>query len=516
MDKLIPQRLLHEGLFSSASLVPNKTALIVEGKSYTYAQLLDAVIRLSNVIIEQGFSRGDRCVIYMDNTWFCVVSIYATLLSGGCFVVVNPQTKNDKLEYILNDSSASILLTDSHLSAVFSPVIAKVPSLKGIVCSGDTGKLNDSNLLNFSQAIKVASSQSPQSTIINKDLAALIYTSGSTGQPKGVMQTHSSMLFALESLIEYLRLSGNDKILVVLPMAFDYGLYQLLMSVQSGATLVLERSFTYPAQIFNRIEESGVTVFPAVPTIFSMLMTIHARSPISFPGITKVTNTAAALPADYISTLKEIFPSAIIFKMYGLTECKRVCYLEPEKIDQKPTSVGQAIPGTEVFILDKNGMPVTFGEAGILHVRGSHIMSGYWKQPDLTEAVLVDSSIYGEKILRTGDWFKQDEDGDLYFVGRSDDIIKTRGEKVSPVEVENVIHGIAGVSETAVIGVADEIFGEAIKCFVALEKGADLKLRDIKKVCVKKLENFMVPKYFELVDALPKTETGKISKKGLK
>ena len=143
-------------------------------------------------------------------------------------------------------------------------------------------------------------------------------------------------------------------------------------------------------------------------------------------------------------------------------------------------------------------------------------MLGYWKQEKLSNEVLIDAELPGEKILCTNDWFKMDEDGDLYFQGRSDDIIKTRGEKVSPTELENVIHGIKGVVEVAVIGVDDEMLGEAIKCFMVIEKDSDLSLRQIKKVCVEKLENFMVPKYFELVDDLPKTNTGKISKKGLK
>jgi len=202
--------------------------------------------------------------------------------------------------------------------------------------------------------------------------------------------------------------------------------------------------------------------------------------------------------------------------MDGLTECKRVCYLEPEEIENKPSSVGKAIPGTEIFLLDEQGNQVLPGETGMLYVRGPHIMLGYWKQEALSNDVLIDTELLGEKILCTKDWFKMDEDGDLYFQGRSDDIIKTRGEKVSPTEVENVIYGIKGVKEAAVIGVDDEIFGEAIKCFVVIETDSDLSLRQIKKVCVERLENFMVPKYFDLVENLPKTNTGKISKKDLK
>lgn len=509
------QRLLHEGLEKSVLRDPEKIAVIAEGESFSYLDIFTAATRLSNGLIENGLKRGDRCVVYMDNTVSCVISIYAILLAGGVFVIVNPQTKKDKLRFIINDCSAVILISDSHLYDNFTHINQDVDSLTCVICSGNMDAVNEETVLAFNDVIYCSSGSIPKVNSIANDLAALIYTSGSTGNPKGVMQTHLSMGFALISLIEYLRLTQDDKILLVLPLAFDYGLYQLLMSFQLGATLVLERSFTYPAQIFTRIEQTSVTVFPAVPTIFSMLLSMHKRKHLEFSTVTRVTNTAAALPPEYLNTLKEIFPSALIFKMYGLTECKRVCYLDPEKVEQKPFSVGQAIPGTEVFILDDNDKKVSHGEEGILHVRGPHIMLGYWNQPELTGKVLKTSFLPGEKILCTNDWFRMDEDGDLYFIGRNDDVIKSRGEKVSPMEVENVIYGINGVLEVAVIGVPDDVLGEAIKGFIVLEEGANLTIRDIKKICIEKLENFMVPKFLEIVTELPKTNTGKISKKGL-
>jgi acyl-CoA synthetase (AMP-forming)/AMP-acid ligase II len=509
------QRLLHEGLGKSAQSYPDKVAVIAEGESYTYRELFDCAVKLSNALLESGLQRGDRCAIYMDNTFPCVVSIYATLIAGGVFVMVNPQTKKDKLRFILNDCSASVLISDSHLYNNFSHIGHEVKSLLGVICSGDMSTIDEPSIIAFDDAVNNSSNPVTRANAIANDLAALIYTSGSTGNPKGVMQTHLSMGFALNSIIEYLQLKHEDAILLVLPLAFDYGLYQLLMSVQLGATLVLERSFAFPAQIFSRMEETVVTVFPAVPTIYSMMLSMHKRKAISFPAVTRITNTAAALPPEYTKALREIFPAALIYKMYGLTECKRVCFLDPGKVEQKPSSVGQAIPGTEVFILDNDGNSVKRGETGILHVRGPHIMAGYWNQPQLSSEVIKSLPLPGDKMLCTNDWFKMDDDGDLYFVGRSDDIIKTRGEKVSPVEVENVIHGISGVLEVVVIGEPDETLGEAIKCFIVLEDGANLSAMDIKKICVEQLENFMVPKYLHIVDELPKTNTGKISKKGL-
>jgi acyl-CoA synthetase (AMP-forming)/AMP-acid ligase II len=323
------------------------------------------------------------------------------------------------------------------------------------------------------------------------------------------------MAFAVGSLCEYQRLQTDDVLINMLPMAFDYGLYQLLMSVEMGAALVLERSFTYPAEVFARMMEHGVTHFPGVPTIYTMMIAAHRRKPLEFPGVRRVTNTAAALHPALFPTLREIFPNALLFPMYGLTECKRVSYLPPELVDAKPGSVGIAIPGTEVYLRSPEGDVVPPGEAGILHVRGPHVMRGYWNNPERTDRMLKPGDIPGERVLCTGDWFRMDEDGCLYFLSRSDDIIKTRGEKVSPAEVEAALHAVPGVQEAVVIGVADEVLGQAIRAFVVPEAGATLDERGLRRELVNRLENFMVPRDIILRDELPRSPNGKIDRQAL-
>lgn len=506
-----PQRLLHEALPRAAAAAGDKPAVIVEGRAYSYAQLLEAATRLAGALQAQGVARGDRVAVYMDNTWPCVVSIYAILMAGGAFLVVNPQTKADKLAFILEDSGARVLLSDGHLAVEINAALAQLPAAPVLICSGDATALPAA--LAFDDMLAQAPLQALANPAIPLDLAALIYTSGSTGNPKGVMQTHQSMLFATGSLVEYLRLEPDDRILCALPLAFDYGLYQLLMSVHLGATLVLERSFTYPAQVFARMREFEVTVFPAVPTMFAMLLSFHSREPLLFEHVRRVTNTAAALPDDFGSRLREVFPAALIYRMYGLTECKRVSYLEPELAESRPGSVGKAIPGTELYLLSAQGEPVAPGESGILYVRGPHVMLGYWNRPDLTAHMLKPGKLPGERVLCTQDLFRMDSEGFLYFVGRSDDIIKTRGEKVSPAEVENVLHGIAGVREAAIIGVPDELLGQAIRAYVVLNAGVTLSERQVRAHCSARLENFMVPRDVVFCEDLPKTTTGKVSRK---
>jgi acyl-CoA synthetase (AMP-forming)/AMP-acid ligase II len=247
-----------------------------------------------------------------------------------------------------------------------------------------------------------------------------------------------------------------------------------------------------------------------------MMITSSKENLLVFNCIQKVTNTAAALPAEFIPELKKIFPNALIFKMYGLTECKRVCYLEPELVDLKPNSVGKAIPGTEVFLLNAVGNPVPDGESGILHIRGPHVMLGYWNKEDLSNEMLKPGKLPGERVLCSNDLFKMDEEGFLYFQGRTDDIIKTRGEKVSPIEIENVIYKIDGVKEVAVIGIPDEIMGESIVAHITTHDFIKLNEKDVQKECMSKLEVFMVPQKIIFLNEMPKSPNGKIDKKELK
>jgi acyl-CoA synthetase (AMP-forming)/AMP-acid ligase II len=516
----IPQRLLGEALLISAREHPDKTAIIVKTTEFSYSRLKDSAENLARHLVNAGIKKGDRVAVYMNNSWESVIAIYGITLSGAAFLVINPQTRADKLQYILNDSGARIMFSETILKNEFSKALSDSKDLFEIIITGENRNVNDFNGIKsafFNDII----SEAPHipvdlPSIIPNDLAALIYTSGSTGFPKGVMMTHQSMVFTSWSLIEYLRLSEEDRIILLLPLAFDYGLYQLLMAITVGGSLIVEQSFTFQASIYKQIELHKPTVFPGVPTIYAMMIASNKKTGVSFDCIRKVTNTAAALPAEFIPDLKKIFPNALIFKMYGLTECKRVCYLEPELVDLKSGSVGKAIPGTEVFLLSPDGNPVGPGGQGILHIRGPHVMLGYWHKEELSKEMLRDGNLPWERVLCSNDWFRMDEEGFLYFLGRTDDIIKTRGEKVSPAEIENVIYKIPGIREVAVIGIPDEIMGEAIIAFVTTHGEPDFTEKDIQKECMARLELFMIPSHIVFLSEMPKSSNSKIDKKELK
>jgi long-chain acyl-CoA synthetase len=275
--------------------------------------------------------------------------------------------------------------------------------------------------------------------------------------------------------------------------------------------VVLERSFAYPYAVVETLIREGVTGFPIVPTMSAVLLQLDLEK-YDFGRLRYITNTAAALPTHHIQRLRRLFPNVKLYSMYGLTECKRVSYLPPDQLDARPGSVGRGMPNEEVYIVDEKGRRVGPGVIGELVVRGSNVMKGYWERPDDTDQRLKPGPLPGERVLYTGDFFKMDEEGYLYFVGRKDDIIKTRGEKVSPREVEDVLYSLDGVAEAAVIGVPDPVLGHAIKAIVTLREGARLTEQDVRRHCAGHLEDFALPKAIEFRDALPKTASGKISK----
>ncbi|HEU5277369.1 MAG TPA: class I adenylate-forming enzyme family protein [Gaiellaceae bacterium] len=505
-----PQMLVQDSLLDSAVAFP-RHALADEFGRRTYEELADDAMRVARLLQDEGLERGDRVALYLDNTAQCAAAIFGTLLAGGVFVIVNPQTKAEKLAFILDDSGATFLISEGHSMHVAAEAVRLLR--RDVRVFGTRAAAVEYSFPQLEQALLATEARPAGSRSAPSDLAALVYTSGTTGRRKGVMLSHDALVFVVGSIAQYLRLDAGDRILNILPLAYTYGLSQLLLAVRLGATLLLERTFAFPSRTLERMHAEQATVFGAVPTVYATLIGMqHVRS---YDSIRCLTNAAAALPPAFHDRIQRIFPNAKLFRMYGQTECVRISYLEPELITSRPTSVGSAIPGTEVFVLNDDGKQVAPGETGELHVRGPHLMMGYWGDPHLTEEKLTSAAFPGERILRTHDHFTVDEDGLLYFVGRSDDIIKTRGEKVSTAEIENLLHGLAGVRQAAVVGVPDELLGEAIRAYVVLEKGAELTKEDLLRYAASRLENYMVPREVVILDELPHTESGKVRKRSL-
>ena len=516
--------LVHNFLENSAARLADKVALISKGCRLSYQEVNARAEQLARYLVDVGIQRRDRVIIFLDNSIESIVSLFGILKAGAIFIILNPTMKAHKLHYILRDSGARMLIAHTQKKRVIKDALLDVPELEHILwCQTDPSR----DLPQFDSLTSPLKSYASWSSVfehlstatfpktIDLDLATIIYTSGSTGEPKGVMCAHYNVVAAATSITQYLENVEHDIILNALPLSFDYGLYQVLMAFLFGGTLVQEKSFAYPYNILKKIIEERATGFPIVPTMVAILLQMHDLSRFDLSCLRYITNTAAALPVSYIREFQALFPHVQIYSMYGLTECKRTLYLPPEQLKQRPGSVGIAIPNEEVFIVNEDGQELGAEEIGELVVRGNNVMQGYWNAPEETARVYRPGRYRGEALLYTSDFFRKDEEGFFYFVARKDDLIKTKGERVSPKEIEDALCEIDGVVEAAVIGVPEEIIGQAIKAFVVTRGAHELTDQAIERHCAHSLEPFMIPKYVEFIEALPRNPNGKIDKKQL-
>ncbi len=502
-------RTLPEDLRAAAAARGEKLAIAAGEQRLTYAELDRAVDGVAAGLAALGVRRGDRVAVVLPNGVEAAIAIYGVLRAGAAFLPMNPSIKADKLAYVLGDSGAETMICADDLAPLAAEAGKAAPGLRRVIGAG--GRIGDLPSLEE----LAAGPAEPPAPALTVDLAAVIYTSGSTGRPKGVTLDHANMAFACGSIVEYLGLREDDRLLCVLPLSFDYGLYQLLMSIRVGATLFLEPGFAFAGRVVEMLERERVTVLPGVPTLFQVLTALRGLPERELPDLRLLTNTGAALSATVIEGIRRTFPKATLFSMYGLTECKRVSYLPPDQLDARPTSVGVPIPGTEAWIVDEYGDEAGPNEIGELWVRGGHVMRGYWNDPDATAARLRPGRWPWDRVLATGDLFRRDEEGYLFFVGRLDDIIKSRGEKVAPREVEEVLATAPGVGDVAVIGVEDRLLGQAIHAHVAPADAEELDPAALRRHCAERLEEYMVPQRVVVHAELPKSANGKIDKRAI-
>lgn len=506
--------LLQHVLEASSELYPDKPAVIYAKETYTYAQLDDASSRLARGLRANRLQHQERVVVCLGNRIETVCAFWGVLKAGGVLVNLGLETSCESLDCIIRDTEASVLITTSEKFASLPADTASLSHLRAcILLDGEAGSAvtqTFESLLNQGSAVPMPYINLDLDQESDLDLATIIYTSGSTGAPKGVMLSHGNMLAALASLNTYLGYRESDTVLCSLPLSFDYGLYQMIMAVSTGATLVLEKEFTWPIFLIKKIRQYQVTIVPVVPTMLMLLHECADKRAALFAQVRMVTNTGAALKERHIAQMKTLFPNAQIFSMYGLTECKRCTYLPPEDIDSKPGSVGIAIPNTELWLIDDEGQRIDQPhQVGQLVIRGSTVMVGYWRNPKATAEKLKPGPYPGESVLHTGDYCSLDEDGYLYFHGRMDHVIKSRGMKVSPSEVESFLYAIEGVEAAAVVGVEHASVGEGLYAFVTLGSGITLDAQQVMAFCRAGLEPHKVPLFIRIEAALPRTANGK-------
>jgi amino acid adenylation domain-containing protein len=492
-------RTIAEDLSFRAAEAPGKAAVIAGDRELSYGELDRLAAGFASGLRELGVRRGDRVVIVLPNGVEAPIAFEGTLRAGAALSPLSPTIKRDRLRYVLDDVEPAALVCDSERAEMAAAAEALAGPTVPVVA--DVAEL-------------AASEGTSHPLPLETDLAAVMYTSGSTGEPKGVTLTHRNLSFVTGSIAEYLEMSQADRVLCVLQLSFGYGLCQLLTCMQVGATLVLEEGFSFPGRVVQLLEEHRITGLPAVPTIFQVLVSLRGLADRELPDLRFLTNAGASLPEATVAAVRRTFPGAQLYLMYGLTECIRVSYLPPDRLDA-PTSSGIPIPGTDAWVAAPGGREAAIGEVGELMVRGPHVMHGYWRDPERTAERLRRGRWPWESTLATGDLFRRDDEGLLHWVGRTDDLIKCRGEKVYPREVEEVLHAVDGVREAAVVGVPDRLLGQAVHAHVAPEHGVQLDPAALRRECAERLEAHKVPGKISLHDELPRTARGKVDRRML-
>lgn len=484
--------LLHAGeIFSS------KTALVDGEHRIGYQELIDRVRRSASGLQAAGIRKGDRVCIFLPRSVDAVVALFAVWFAGGVAVFINDILKTLQVNYILQHSGAALLVTNEALLGSLNPPGLPHESIRTV----EQG---------FGRA-----PEGPYPPIIGDDLAMIIYTSGSTGLPKGIMLSHQNLLSGATIISDYLGLTADDVLISLLPFSFDYGLNQLLSSVFVGASLVIHQSM-FPADICSCLLREQVTGMASVPILWQQLA--HPRSPFTrahFPKLRYLTNTGGRMPESVTRLFRQVHPDVKIYLMYGLTEAFRSAYLSPEQVDVRPNSVGKAIPNVELTVINEWGQPCKPGEPGELIHRGATISLGYWNDPETTAKVFRPNPLVPckngrpEIVVYSGDTFKTDEEGYLYFVGRKDAMVKSHGMRVSVEEIENCLHASNLVSHVVAFAVdKNEVENEIIAAVVPRDPST-FREQDLLIYCRKEMPEFLRPKVIWTIPSLPQTSSGK-------
>ncbi|QKV79985.1 acyl-CoA ligase (AMP-forming), exosortase A system-associated [Amycolatopsis sp. Hca4] len=477
-------------------------AVTYKDRTLTYAELADQVQRVAAGLHRLGVRRGDRVAVYAEKRLETVVALFATAAAGAVLVPLNPLFKARHIAHVAADCAPKVVFTTTERLAT---VREAVPGATPVVVFGEPAW--DALLANDPVPVP--------GTVIDQDPAAIMYTSGSTGGPKGVVLSHRNLLAGAASVAEYLGHTREDVVLAALPLSFDAGFSQLTTAFAAGAHVVLV-NYLLPKEIVRLCARHGVTALTCVPPLWLQLVTQQWPAEAT-ARLRYFANTGGRMPRATLTRLREIFPAAQPFLMYGLTEAFRSTYLDPAEADRRPGSIGKAIPNAEVLVLRPDGTPCLPGEHGELVHRGALVALGYWNDPGRTAERFrpvpgPDGLVRPEIAVWSGDTVYRDEDGFLYFVGRTDEMIKTSGYRVSPAEVEEAAYATGLVGEAAAFGVPDPVLGQRIVLAVAPEADAEA----VSRALAKELPAYMLPRRIEALPKLPRSVNGKFDRVALR
>ncbi len=507
--------LVNNFLEESAQRFPEKPAAWYRDQWITFGELEAMANKIGNLLKDEGIRRGDRVALLYENSFHYIAAYYGILKAGAVTVALNTDTTADALAYTLNHSGARAIITNQKYSRHLLPALPRIPDLEHVVIQQDDlskyHEIGHIHPVRLEDVLQQGKGTPPNVRCIDIDLASIVYTSGSTGDPKGVTLNHLNIVANTRSIVEYLQLTSEDRIMVVLPFYYIYGKSLLNTHFFTGGSVVLDNRFSYPQVILETMENTNVTGFSGVPSTFMILLNKSAIRSYTFDSLRYITQAGGAMAPAVQKEVAEVFHPAKVFIMYGATEASaRLSYLDPRMLQQKWGSIGRGIPNVDLFVADESGNRLPPNQPGEIVARGANLMVGYWRDPEGTAQVMKHGLYY------TGDLGIEDEDGYFFVVGRSKDIIKPGGLRVSAKEIEEALLELKDIHEAAVIGVEDPVLGEAVKACIVPRENASLDQGQVEKFLKRKLPPYKQPKYYRFLESLPKNESGKVLKQVLK
>lgn len=508
--------LLHQLISHQAQQQPHARALGFNKQWLTYAELQQQVQQLATSLLTRGLQTQQRVAIYLPKCIENVVGMFATSAARAIFVPINPVLKAPQVGHILTDCQASILITSYQR---WQQLAGSLPrSVQQVVITDLPEQQHQPGIISWQDLLQQAGSVT-RTNGMETDIAAIFYTSGSTGKAKGVVLSQRNMLLGAQSVAQYLESKSSDRLLAVQPLSFDYGFSQLSIAFSSGASCYL-MEYLFPQDIIKTIAEQQITSLALVPPLWIKLAELtwpdNATQHLRY-----FTNTGGAMPQATLGKLRNIFPNAKPYLMYGLTEAFRSCYLPPDDVDRKPGSFGKAIPNAEIWVLDQQGRPCAANEPGELVHAGPLVSMGYWNNPQKTSDRFKPLPFAHSEVSQqhmavwSGDIVTRDEEGFLYFIGRNDDMIKTSGYRLSPLELEEHIYQSGMVSEAIALGLPHPQLGQAIMLLLVPHAGREVCLQSIKHICQQQLANYMQPHAICIEDNFARNPNGKIDRNRL-
>lgn len=504
---------LHHLIEDRARSHPDSPALTYKQQTLTYGELWAQVRSAAAGFGGLGVAGGQRVAVFLDKRIETVTSIYGSTAAGAAVVPLNPLLRPHQLGHILRDCAVRLLVTTPERLALIRGELASCPTIEAIVLVGhriDEADVRAHYRVYSWQQLLESRSTAERCESSGNDIAVIIYTSGSTGRPKGVMLSHANAIAT--SLQGYLGNTAEDVILVALPLSFDAGFCQLTLTFAVGAHAVL-MNYLLAGDVPRLCAKHRVTGITCVAPLWIQILEQkwpeQAKASLRY-----VASTGGRMPKTIVEKLREVFPSATTFLMYGMTEAFRSTYLDPAEVDRRPDSIGKAVPTAEILVVRPDGSSCDPGEEGeLVHRGGPHVALGYWNDPDRTAERFRPIPGRGEpeRAVWSGDRVVMDDDGFIYFIGRRDEMIKTSGYRISPTEVEEVAYATGLVRDAVAFGVEDETLGQRIRLVVApavSDFDADVLLADMKS----RVPRYMVPGSVVVLGALPRSPNGKFDR----